>query len=302
MDFPRCLEQFFLTACEINDIEKVGACLILEADPNIQTEDGECLCGLIYAAEKNYPELCDLLLAHPQINVNIRDGDDWTPLMLSCWGSHSEITGKLARAPGVDFNCRSSDGETAAIWAAAKNKTECLQILATQESVDWNIQDDYGCTAAICAVARNHVECVRILLTIPQVNWNLKTNDKDPYYPNSSALTLALEDGNKEMINLVLTANGLQLYIDHLKSKDVFSEAVTACQDFEMGEDRVNDKEMVTRRMEEREREECECPVREGFTLGSGPPPPLEVEKNKVIFYETRPFFEHFLKKVYFHH
>ena len=35
-------------------------------------------------------------------------------------------------------------------------------------------------------------------------------------------------------------------------------------------------------------------------TFGSGPP--LEVEKNKVIFSESRPFFEHFLKKVYFHH
>jgi len=249
MDFPRCLEQTFLTACEINDIERAGACLALEADPNIKTEDGECLCGLIYAAEKNYPELCDLLLAHPNIDVNIRDGDDGTPLMLSCCEGHSEITGKLARAPGVDFNCQGIDGSTAATWAAAKNKTECLQILATQESVDWNIQDDYGRTAAICAVANNHVECVRILLTIPQVNWNLKTNDKDPIYPNSSALTLALEDGNKEMINLVLTANGLQLDIDHLKSKDVFSDAVTACQDFvfeKMGEDRVNDKEMVT--------------------------------------------------------
>ena len=31
--------------------------------------------------------------------------------------------------------------------------------------------------------------------------------------------------------------------------------------------------------------------------------PPLEVEKNKIIFFpETRPFFEHFLYKLYFHH
>ena len=34
----------------------------------------------------------------------------------------------------------------------------------------------------------------------------------------------------------------------------------------------------------------------ENSTFGSGTPPPLlEVEKNKVIFSETKPFFEHFM-------
>ena len=36
----------------------------------------------------------------------------------------------------------------------------------------------------------------------------------------------------------------------------------------------------------------------ENSTFGSEPPL-LEVEKYKAIFYEIRPFFDHFLKKVY---
>ena len=48
--------------------------------------------------------------------------------------------------------------------------------------------------------------------------------------------------------------------------------------------------------------------IREGFkkkkkvifiTLGSDPPP-LKSDKNIFYFLDTRPFFEHFLKKMYF--
>jgi len=73
-------------------------------------------------------------------------------------------------------------------------------------------------------------------------------NNKAYKKPNSSALTIALQKGNQELINLVLSAEGLQLDVDYLKSKNVFAEAVTACQEFvveKMGGDGINDKEMI---------------------------------------------------------
>jgi len=242
-NLPICLEQPFLTACEKNDFKRAEACLNLDADPNVKTEDGSW-SGLLYAAGKNYQRISDLLLSHPKINVNIRDRDDWTPLMWTCRNGHSEITQKLVSTPGVDLNCQNSDGNTAAILAASHNQTECLKILATQDSVEWNIQDDdFGGTAAMCAVYQNNVESVRILLTIPTINWNLRKND------NSSAVTIALEGGNEEIINLVLSAGGLELDIDQLKSQNVFDEAVTACKEFvlgKMGDNRIDDEEMIT--------------------------------------------------------
>merc|ERR1719342_1872460 len=122
--------------------------------------------------------------------------------------------------------------------AAANNRTECLQVLATQERVDWNIQDNDGETAAICAVANDSVEAVRFLLTVPQLNWNLRTNDDDDdddddehFKPNSSAVTIALEEGNKEIIDLLLSAFGLQLNVDYLVNKleDMYREECPVC-------------------------------------------------------------------------
>ena len=60
---------------------------------------------------------------------------------------------------------------------------------------------------------------------------------------------MAFEKGNEEIINLVLSAEGLQLDVDHLKSQKVFAKAVTACQKYvfkKMGDDGIFDKEMIT--------------------------------------------------------
>ena len=157
---------------------------------------------------------------------------------------------KHVSASGVDLNCQDSDGRTAAMWAASYNRTECLKILATQDSVKWNIQHNFGWTAAMYAVYQNHVKNVRILLTIPTINWNLRTKVKiGPIEPNSSALTIALKGGNKEIINLVLSAGGLALDVDHLKSQNVFDKAVTACKEFVLGkmdDEGIDDEEKIT--------------------------------------------------------
>ena len=114
-----------------------------------------------------------------------------------------------------------------------------------------------GWTAAITAVSRNHVESVRILLTIPNLNWNLRTNENSDG-PHKSALTIALKNGNKEIINLVLSARGLKLDEDHLMSQDVFDKAVTACHEFVL-EKMGDDKKMITSfALEHDLKEECQ--------------------------------------------
>ena len=116
--------------------------------------------------------------------------------------------------------------------------------------MEWNIQSNGGWTAAMWAVYNKHVENVKILLTIPDLNWNLRSSDdKTNFHPNGSALTMAFEKGNEEIINLVLSAEGLELDVDNLKKQNVFEKAVTACQEFvleKMGDDGIKDKEMIT--------------------------------------------------------
>lgn len=59
----------FLEACKCNSIEDVKACIRLKVDVNVKTKDGKNF-GLLYAAEKNYPELCNVLLECPNIDAN----------------------------------------------------------------------------------------------------------------------------------------------------------------------------------------------------------------------------------------
>ena len=72
----------FLGACARNDLDKVKYWLKQGADVNCWTDDDDetgksgedvFVSGLKYAATRNYPELCDLLLEHPNIDVNMKE-------------------------------------------------------------------------------------------------------------------------------------------------------------------------------------------------------------------------------------
>ena len=88
-DFEACDKQYtadleYLGACERNDLEAVKYWLDQGANvnhwtyENIETGNYDAFdFGLKYAATKNYPELCDLLLAQPNIDVNQKDFADY---------------------------------------------------------------------------------------------------------------------------------------------------------------------------------------------------------------------------------
>ena len=55
------LEASFLDACKNNDLLRVNLCIEAGVDVNVKTADGKYF-GLMYAAENNNTNLCDLLL------------------------------------------------------------------------------------------------------------------------------------------------------------------------------------------------------------------------------------------------
>ena len=62
----------FLNCCWNNDLHKVSECLNQGVDVNtIEYVWPRRGSGLTIAAEKNYPELADLLLSTPGIDVNL---------------------------------------------------------------------------------------------------------------------------------------------------------------------------------------------------------------------------------------
>ena len=128
------LKAKFLQDCRNNNQEGVRDCLTRGVDVNIQDENG--WPGLAIAAYKNYPELLEMLLSHPQIKINITGGyDNETALGLACFRGYSVIVNRLLQEDGLDINLQDTDGWTAAHGACC-DQTEIVQILAETGKVD----------------------------------------------------------------------------------------------------------------------------------------------------------------------
>ena len=98
--------QQFLQHCNANNLDGVTDCLSRGVDVNTQSWNGYW-SGLTIAADKNYPDLLDILLAHPDIkinNTNARSGWYWTALMFACDAGNPAIVSRLVQVPGLDIN------------------------------------------------------------------------------------------------------------------------------------------------------------------------------------------------------
>ena len=64
------LAEEFIKHCENNNLDGMTDCLSHGVDVNTVSEDGRW-SGLTIAADKNFLELLDFLLCHPQIKINL---------------------------------------------------------------------------------------------------------------------------------------------------------------------------------------------------------------------------------------
>ena len=91
--------------------------------------------GLTWAARKNYTELLEILLSHPDIKINYTVdtfGGRGTALMIAC------NVGNSAIVPGLDINYQDENGNTAALLASLRGHTGCERLLAETGRVDSN--------------------------------------------------------------------------------------------------------------------------------------------------------------------
>ena len=79
------VSEIFLQACERNELVTLQHIFARGgADVNWR-RDATGWAGLHFAAQDNYGELLELLLAQTGVDVNIRDNYNTTPLMYACW-------------------------------------------------------------------------------------------------------------------------------------------------------------------------------------------------------------------------
>ena len=268
-DLKEFMNYEFLDACKHNNLDGdfgVKFWIAKGADVNYGTytdmdsERGHgegYVFGLAYAATKNYPELCDWLLAHPDINVNmkyIRKGlflnKVDTPLTLAVKAGHSEIVKKLAKAPGIDLNFQSLDGwwnfgESAAFLSISSTSSDihsppinldCVKVLAEVEGVDWNLEDSEGVTPFMRALMNRRmdsVKCLKVLRNISSIDWN-NIYPPDYGFKGSPFCYTLFTDHNvipRYIIpRFLLTLPDVQVDINDLKERYCFDKAVMICK------------------------------------------------------------------------
>ena len=111
---PKTISQKqFLQHCEDNNLEGVTDCLSRGVDVNTVSEYG-FWSGLTIAAHKNYPELLEILLSHPDIKINnkslVPGSDDFDPgshrtvLMIACDRGNPAIVSRLVQVRWLNIN------------------------------------------------------------------------------------------------------------------------------------------------------------------------------------------------------
>ena len=93
------LKDKFLQDCWHNNQEGVRDCLSRGVDVNSLSEDGRW-SGLTIATRKNYLELVEIFLSHPQIKI---DSIKYA-LGVACSRGKSAIVTRLVQVPGLDIN------------------------------------------------------------------------------------------------------------------------------------------------------------------------------------------------------
>ena len=110
----RMLSEFSTDRYRSNNLIQI-MCLLLAAgaDVNFHSEDISILHYVSQKTSKDYMEIMDILLSHPNIQVNIARIGFFTPLMLACQHGCFEAFSKLCKYPNIDFNCQDNGGGTA---------------------------------------------------------------------------------------------------------------------------------------------------------------------------------------------
>ena len=177
----RHLEGEFLQYCHDNNLEEVTDCLTRGVDVNTVSEDGRW-SGLTIAADRNYPELLEILLSQPDIKINhpVRDAEGVTALMFACAAGNSAIVSRLVQVPGLDINYLDENDDTAAHGASWHVHTDCLRILAETGIVNWNKRHKWvrGVSTPLSrALYRGFSDIVDIIMEQPNIDYNVKTRN-----------------------------------------------------------------------------------------------------------------------------
>ena len=197
---------------------------LLDAGAKVNAVDSNGDTALHEACRSyNNKEKVKLLLSAQDIDVNAKNKAEKTPLMLAVEG---DIIKALLDA-GVKVNAVDSKGDTALHLACYYGNTERVELLLSAQDIDFNVQNNAGKTPLMLA---SEISIIKALLTA-----GAKVNAVDSN--GDTALHRACDDGEREKVELLLSAQGIDFNVQNNAGKtplmlaynlDIFKDLLAA--------------------------------------------------------------------------
>lgn len=130
------LEERFLQACKVGDIEAVRLAISLNVDVNCQQG-----WALRRAVRYNHPQIWDSLLLHGSIQVNLQNQYGLTALHTACRFNVPSAVTDLLRHPCISVNEKTVLGSTPLMVATKYARKQALEVLIRDKRVDLDTVD-----------------------------------------------------------------------------------------------------------------------------------------------------------------
>ncbi|XP_059144239.1 uncharacterized protein LOC131931458 isoform X2 [Physella acuta] len=184
---PHQVEDFLSS---VNEISK----LLLKYIVNMTDANGNT--AIHYCISHSNFEIASLLLDSEVCDINKLNKAGYTPIMLAGLASiqrydQLEVVRRIFSTGDINARAAATQ-QTALMLAASHGRVEMVKLLV-EEGADINLQDVDGSTALMCACEHGSIEIVNFLLSQPNINATITDNE------NSSALTIAMEAGHKDL-------------------------------------------------------------------------------------------------------
>ena len=194
-------------------------------NPNVQDNQGNTPMHIV--AENGDPDLCKLILAHPQCDLNIQNKIGNTPLHVAVLNG-CDIAMTVLNDSRCNCHLTNNDGNTA-LHIATEKKTATLfnQILVQSKcTMNAQIQNKFGNTPLHIAADVGNFDVTQSLVSFLQCNVNLQNKNGD------TPLHVAARSKSLEICHLILEKDQCDLNITNVQGDTPLHIAIAqGCND-----------------------------------------------------------------------
>jgi ankyrin repeat protein len=209
-------------AASVDDSKMVSLLLRHGANPNAEVAGS--ITALQAAIAQNSIDCVRVLLAVPGINPNARSAKlGAPPLQYAAQKGYTNIVTALLKHPATDPNCTNEVGVSSLCIAAYLGDEATVATLLADPRIDVNKADKSNQTPLQHAIHKKQVAIVKMLFKHPKLSVDR------PEESGLNLLQLGTDSGNREIVNLLLTALKEKGRLHDLDQLGILKSALRSC-------------------------------------------------------------------------